>query len=485
MDRFGNTFSKTFGVDENWLRRKGVFNPTLDVDSPLFVDPFLLPTSAHAEFSGCAFASYEAHFTEIYRLLTISEKQGDKAWAAALRKFQFSEAKGMSGTCLGYSKGSVKGRAFGAIKSQRALLWAKDVIHLGVKDPELFSSMSLFEGGVGADLISDMVSAISIECIAAFNTRILSDILSDLGVLIPVESVGLRGKKYNLAKNPFSNVGDPLILLPEDVLKHLPIMDDPRSLATVTDHNVELRDRVNEHIGEIFRVRNKADKDAIKARAMKNAAAFQAFLDALKLAEKTPYDFAKDPEGLLAWATASDIFTSLHKFEIADDKQLPDDKRVEAVATKIVDQFQALIETNRLNRLFFVDGEPRHERFAQLLFYSVAVSYCAANNLDISPESDAGAGPVDFKMSHGNAKYVVEIKLSTNGHVVKGYTNQLDAYAKAEAAARGMYVVIDVGKLGLKWEALTKIAMEKKDFAARMKLRLVDGTLKDSASKRG
>jgi len=28
-------------------------------------------------------------------------------------------------------------------------------------------------------------------------------------------------------------------------------------------------------------------------------------------------------------------------------------------------------------------------------------SYCQANNLDLSPESDAGRGPVDFKISQG------------------------------------------------------------------------------------
>ncbi|WP_457579096.1 hypothetical protein [Ensifer adhaerens] len=485
MDKFGNTFSKIFGVDEEWLRRKAIFNPTLDVDSPLFVDPFLLPGSSHVEFSTCAFETYEAHFTEIYRLLSISEEVGDKAWNAALKKFQFSEAKGMSGTCLGYSKGDVKGRAFGIIKSKKSLLWARDVIKLGVKDPELFSSLSLFEGGIGADLISDMVTAISIECISLFNARIIGEIKNDLNVGILMDTFTLRGKRYQFARNPFSNTRDPLILLPEDILKHLPLFDDARSLGAAAEQNEELRDRVNNHIGEIFKVRNKADKDAIKSRAMRNAAAFQAFLDALKLAEKTPYDFSKDPEGLLAWTAAADTFTSLHQLRIADDPGKSEIDRLQAVATKIVDQFQTLIEVNRLNRLFFVDGEPRHERFAQLLFYSVAVSYCAANNLDISPESDAGAGPVDFKLSKGTTKYVIEIKLSTNSHVVKGYTNQLALYGKAEMAERGMYVVIDVGKMGLKWDALGKISKENKDFSDKMTLRLIDGTPKDSASKRG
>lgn len=138
---FGLTFSDKFGVDEVWLQSKGIFNPTLDVDSPLFIDPFLLPHSNHKEFSECAFEAYEAHFSEILRLLLISENVGDKAWVAALNKFKFSEAKGMGGTCLGYSANSTNhGKAFGKTKSLRSLSWAQGVVRLGVKDPEMFSS---------------------------------------------------------------------------------------------------------------------------------------------------------------------------------------------------------------------------------------------------------------------------------------------------------------------------------------------------------
>jgi hypothetical protein len=54
-----------------------VFNPTLDVDSPLFVDPFLPPGSSHNEFSGEGFDAYEAHFTEICKRLLLSEEKGE------------------------------------------------------------------------------------------------------------------------------------------------------------------------------------------------------------------------------------------------------------------------------------------------------------------------------------------------------------------------------------------------------------------------
>jgi hypothetical protein len=76
----------------------------------------------------------------------------------------------------------------------------------------------------------------------------------------------------------------------------------------------------------------------------------------------------------------------------------------------------------------------------QRLFFAVAYSYCDANNIDLSPECDAGSGQVDFKFSKGfDARVVVEIKLSTNPKVIAGYSMQLQTYMKAEETDRGVY----------------------------------------------
>src|SRR5690606_6224979 len=69
-------------------------------------------------------------------------------------------------------------------------------------------------------------------------------------------------------------------------------------------------------------------------------------------------------------------------------------------------------------------------------------------DLDISPESDGGAGPVDFKVSKGaSSKALLELKRSTNPKLVDGYTKQLDAYRASEGTTRAHYIVIDVGGL--------------------------------------
>lgn len=103
-----------------------------------------------------------------------------------------------------------------------------------------------------------------------------------------------------------------------------------------------------------------------------------------------------------------------------------------------------MIEDNQLCKLLYdKNGKRKHESAAQLLFFGIADAYCSANNLDISPESDAGRGPVDFKVSKGaNIKVLVEVKLTSNSKLEKGFTSQLPIYQKSEKSHKGIYLVI-------------------------------------------
>ena len=120
-----------------------------------------------------------------------------------------------------------------------------------------------------------------------------------------------------------------------------------------------------------------------------------------------------------------------------------------------------------------------------MLFFAVADSYCKANDLDLSPETDSGGGPVDFKVAAGSrAKALVEIKLSSNAKVVDGYTKQLEAYKAAEEATRAVYLVIDVGGMGTKDERLVTLKNKlMKRHAQPSELVFVNGKRRRSASK--
>ena len=162
-----------------------------------------------------------------------------------------------------------------------------------------------------------------------------------------------------------------------------------------------------------------------------------------------------------------------------------DSDGVAVVVGQIIEQFRFLIEDRRLSEELYHEGEPRPERAAQRLFFSVAHAYCRSNNLDLTPEADTGNGPVDFKVSKGfTGRVLVEIKPSRNKKLVAGYTRQLEVYKTAEETVKGYYLVIDVGQMGKKDQRLTEVKNEAvKNSISVSPIIFVDGTRKPSASK--
>lgn len=157
------------------------------------------------------------------------------------------------------------------------------------------------------------------------------------------------------------------------------------------------------------------------------------------------------------------------------------------IVNKILDQFQDLVENKGLwKELWDESGKPRKEKASQRLFFAVAYSYCKANNIDLTPEADSGNGPVDFKLSQGfNSRLVIEIKLSTNGSLVHGYEKQLEIYKKADDTDLGVFLIIDVGGIGKKYNLVQKLRNEfVKEYGKASDIRYVDGDQKASASKR-
>ena len=67
---------------------------------------------------------------------------------------------------------------------------------------------------------------------------------------------------------------------------------------------------------------------------------------------------------------------------------------------------------------------------------------CVQNGMDMSFEANEGPGPVDLKVSNGNDKTIIEIKLSSNPKYMHGYENQIEEYARAEGCSQRIYVYI-------------------------------------------
>jgi hypothetical protein len=317
-----------------------------------------------------------------------------------------------------------------------------------------------------------------LENLFQFNRRVLSELK-------------IQGRKYVwgscevvLAPNP--KLGEqPVLLVPLDTLRALPIATDWDGVMDAASHNDALRSRINLDIGNIWAFRTRADKAKIRQEALRSKRSFEAIIAMINAAKKTPYNFTKDPEGEIFWRRLLARLAQTEPLAIDRSDSMNSD-HARGVVEKIIGQFRHLIEDRRYSaELYKDDGSPRHEKAAQRFFFAVADCYCKANNLDITPEADTGAGNIDFKFSLGyECRILVEIKLSTNARLIEGFANQITAYNSAERAIGSYYVVIDVGHMGNKDSNLTKL---KNNWTSQDKpvpeLCFIDGSIRPPASK--
>lgn len=196
----------------------------------------------------------------------------------------------------------------------------------------------------------------------------------------------------------------------------------------------------------------------------------------------SPYDFDRDPEGLFSWFEIGSEFATNHPLQLV---QPSTDELLELVR-KMCQRFGELVENNGLAKMFYSQAKQlRHEQFAQLLFYAVADAYCAANNLMLTREPNAGRGAVDFKIGSGYSSAVtVEVKYTSNKQLVRGFTKQLPIYAKAEGASDSIYLVLRTTASDSSIKALRRVRRSAKKAGRRVPDVLVfDARLRPSASK--
>ena len=473
-------FSDHYGVSPAVLGRLGVLDPTLNIDTRLFIDPLLLTTSRHEEMSHGARLTYETHFTKVIKFLQHTQVQGDVAWRTAERLLSFPEIKW---TCLGYGAQSVSGAGSGTEMTAQLTNTAYQIVQLGVEDPDLFVAMALFEEGFGPDRISDMVTNVILKDLLRFNERVL------VALDIPLKATTLQRRTSQplnavLPSNPFIPEGGPVLFVPTDILRALPITTDWSDIADAASRNEALRMSVNEDIAQLWEVKSRKRKPQIRSWALSGKKQFDTLLDIIQTANAQPYDTDSDPDGELYWRRVALTLGTDEPYYIEQPDKLDIDG-VSAIVEQIIRQFCFLIEHRRFSEELYNAGKPRPEKSAQRLFFAVAYSYCAANNLDITPEADTGNGPVDFKFSQGfTGRVLVEIKLSRNSKLIAGYRRQLEAYKKAEETLNAYYLVIDVGQMGNKDQRLEAAKNRaRKDGERVSPIIYVDGTRKPSASK--
>lgn len=466
------SFSTLLGLPQSALNSRGAFDPILDLDTRLFIDPHLLKHEEITEFKN-SYENLQAYFRQIAKLLGASDAINDTFWKQADRMMQWPEVKGL---CIGYAKNGTSGSGIGPELRRRLLATAKAIILKGYKDPELFELVGLLEDDFGPDRISDMTANVIRKDLGAFTKRIYTELLASGAKATSIDP------KTQLPINPFT--GQPILLVPESLLRDLPVALDWSDRDIIAQHNEELRQRVNQIIGQSWKDATRTvTKDALRETVLQYPELIDDLIRQYTAKDAQNYDFLRDRAGEYIWFPVSRKFVSENPLEL----HLPQNPSVDDVlqmVLRICEQFKSLVENNGLCALFYnEDGTTKHESAIQLVFYGIADSYCHANNIMIARESNSGRGPVDFKFGTNMENSVlVEAKKSTNtSGLKKGIEKQLPEYMDAEGSKRAIYLVVDVGFTEAAIKRLNEI--NNKVNGSAIDILHVDGILKPSASR--
>lgn len=279
-------FSDHFKIDKSKLQELGIFDPILNFDTKVFVEPPLLKKSKNPIIAKSA-KTFDDFFITLLRLLKISTQENDKAWRQAKRVVSFPEYKY---TCIGYGADSTNGSGSGAYLNDKILQSAKEIVNFAKEDPNIFLILPLLEEGVGADIISDMTQNIVDQDICEFTI----DAMQKLDLKPNCQHKARNKIIYDLLQNPFNKC--PIKLLPNDILSDLPLADNfDEWLAKMADINGDLRDSINKQIGDSWYAENKSKKKETLLDLLKNDKDF--FVEVLKILREhdfSHYDIEED-----------------------------------------------------------------------------------------------------------------------------------------------------------------------------------------------
>lgn len=465
--------SDVLGISNEALESTGAFDAFVDIDSKFHIDPHLLQIASAPELSH-SYRKFQDHFQEIVRILKASTQTDDRFWREACKRLTFRE---ISYTGLGYSTRHTRGKGIGPKLAAEVTQTASEIIHAGILDPALFELIGLFEEHIGADRISDMTLSIILLDVLRYTERI--------GLQLDVKRKQFKVRKENI-ELPFDKSSQkPIILVPRIILRPLPIALDVSDIEAVASHNAELRDKLNKTIGSSWKEATSVQKKALKDAILSHPEVLEDLIEKYKSRPPIPYDFERDPEGEIIWAKVAEKCTQTYPLDIRKSSPYlkPDDAI--AIVSTICNHFKKLVESNGLFHLFYDDsGKQKKERAAQLLFYGIADAYCRANDLNLTAESNAGRGPVDFKISKGYHLLInVEVKYTTND-IIHGFSKQLPIYNKAENATHSIFLIIRTTESVSRIKELLDLQKTVRDAGQKApEIIIVDGRKQPSASK--
>ena len=459
--------SEFFELD-NELDELGVFDSIMNKDSHFFINLLRLKKAKTPEFAN-AYKRINDFFGRLMLLLDGSKEKYDKLYNAALNLFDFPGVKGIN---LGLSETGVDA-GFGPRLSAQVINDAFEIVKAGSKQPEIFQLVGLFENNVAADRLSDMIASIILEDIKEYTRRINKELNLDS------EHYEKIVFKNGIAINPYKKCE--LLYIPKEILHEIPIARCWSDIDRVISENEAIRAEVNEAVGsEWSKMCSPEKKGYLKKYVFSDVERCGRLIDGYKKADIEEYNVEKDLDYFI-----SDTFKRMKKsgaFNFLEHSDKTEISSLEAAIT-ILNIFKDWVEWHKGWDEIQSASTTRREKAVQRLLHLSGKHYCTENNIDMSFEANEGPGPVDLKISRGNDKTVVEIKLSSNDDYMHGYEKQIEDYARAEGTDQRIFVYVQVGN-SIRDSRIQKRHQERVENGENPPiLFMIDSQKKTSASK--
>ncbi len=415
-------FSIEFNIPEEKLHQLGLFNVFLDEDSHFFINIKRLQATTVPEFVG-AYEKVNRYFYEIGLLLKQSSSNKDRTYREAIKRFDFPEVNGIN---LGFSSGH-HGAGFGSMLREQIIKDAHEIIRSGSEQPEIFHLVGLFEENVGPDRLSDMVARIIYDSILTYSKRVYRE--------LEISASTFPEYKFSdgILINPYKGIK--LLLLPTDILHELPIARCWDDIDRVCRENDAIRAEINDLVSAKWaKMASSEKKRYLREWVFKNPERVSRIVDSYRKATVDAYDPLSDIDYLVGYMRNTFAVTS--------------DKNTSSFETSldIVDNYREWVEYHRGSSIIQSASSRTREKTVQRTLHAIALMYCKKFDWDISPEVDSGRGPVDFKISRGSDKTVIEIKLTSNTECVHGLEVQIEEYAKSESTNNKLFILVNTGQ---------------------------------------
>lgn len=438
--RFSTASGIVQGEADDW------FDPVLEQDSPLYIDPYLVFGDGAPEWAG-AYDDVVSFFeTALSLVLASGGNEDTAAWRKAIDLLHFPEPHEFAlGLALGSPRGAGTGDKYARdIAKVLALVGESNVPRLAG-----IGGFSLFCEGLGVDRVSDILANILKSRFISYTQSTLARhgvVTAPCTVEHPSWSSG-RGRwasnaDLDLLPNPWTGGG--VLLVPDRFLKDIPRIEPHRFWDwAALGEGAKLRDDLSFDLSESLT--NSAKVRLARRLAWRDPDLALTYVEQMEAVDRDPYDTGADPRGLVHWYEDGETLLA-RRDDLSGSFAAPgSDADFNDWVLGLAKEFKHVIENTDAWTVLWEQGQTKHrpEKIAQAVASVLWRGMCRAADVTLGKEVNIGRGPVDFSFAQGWArKALVELKYIESSHFNHGVEKQLPQYMISEGTSFGVYIAI-------------------------------------------